>query len=115
MTKIPLRKESIIYLLLLGLITIILYISLPVLAIIPFIFFLFILYFFRDPERAIPINNKAIISPADGTVMSTTDIKDENFKDSKTKKISIFLSVSNVLVNKGDIVRDGLTVIGVIK
>ena len=103
MRKIPLRKESIIYLLLLGLITIILYIFLSILAIIPFILFLFVLYFFRDPERIIPFDNKAIISPADGTVMSITDVEDEHFKDSRAKKISIFLSIFNVHVNRSPI------------
>ena len=48
MNKIPLRKESIIYILSLGLITLIFYLILPFLTITPFVIPLFVIYFFRD-------------------------------------------------------------------
>jgi len=66
----------------------------------------FTLYFFRDPERDIPINisEDAVISPADGKVVLITDIEYPNNDfypiGKKLKQISIFLSPLNVHVNR---------------
>lgn len=69
-------------------------------------FFLFTLYFFRDPERNLPkgISEDTIISPADGKVVLIEDIIN-NEKNSfalgeHLKQISIFLSPLNVHVNR---------------
>ncbi len=63
------------------------------------LFFLaaFILYFFRDPERAIPSEPGAVVSPADGRVVVVTD---EPFEGRPGKRISIFLAVWDVHVNR---------------
>lgn len=62
------------------------------------------LWFFRDPPRQIPeyaLKNPAIVlSPADGTVMEIVEDYEDNYIHSKTKRISIFLSVMNVHVNR---------------
>ena len=63
---------------------------------------LFIFYFFRDPNRSIPIDD-FIISPADGTItfIGDTNIPKEIPGNSKTyTKISIFLSILDVHVNR---------------
>ncbi len=59
-------------------------------------------YFFRDPKRVIPTNNNLIVSPADGKVLSVSDADlPEEFKEKKTmKKISIFMNIFNVHVNR---------------
>ena len=61
-------------------------------------------YFFRDPERIIPKGDKFLISPADGKILSVTTSKSpENLLDKKQKemkKISIFMDVFNVHVNR---------------
>lgn len=58
-----------------------------------FIFFIFILYFFREPKRLIQCYSK-FLSPADGKIIQITDIEDEDL--GKAKQISIFLSIFNV-------------------
>jgi phosphatidylserine decarboxylase len=69
----------------------------PLLAIVPLLLAVFFLWFFRDPERAIPTTPGAIVSPADGKVTGVTTIQ----VDGKARtSISIFLSVFNVHVNR---------------
>ncbi len=60
----------------------------------------FILYFFRDPERFIPEKPHAIVSPADGKVIIVDKIMDETFLKQEVYKISIFMNVFNVHVNR---------------
>jgi phosphatidylserine decarboxylase len=60
----------------------------------------FFLWFFRDPERAIPDSAGAIVSPADGKV---TDVSLTAANGRKQTRISIFLNVFNVHVNRSPI------------
>jgi phosphatidylserine decarboxylase len=60
----------------------------------------FIFYFFRDPERAIPADPAAIVSPADGKVV---DIVSEEFDSRSGTRISIFLSIWNVHVQRAPV------------
>jgi phosphatidylserine decarboxylase len=57
----------------------------------------FVFYFFRDPDRFIPTDPGAIVSPADGRVVIVTD---ENHGGHAGKRISIFLAIWNVHVNR---------------
>src|SRR5712672_4094442 len=57
----------------------------------------FIFYFFRDPERVIPADAGAIVSPADGRVLVVTD---EENAGRPGKRMSIFLAIWNVHVNR---------------
>ncbi|HXN51724.1 MAG TPA: phosphatidylserine decarboxylase family protein [Candidatus Acidoferrum sp.] len=57
----------------------------------------FIFYFFRDPDRVIPADSGAIVSPADGRVVIVTD---EENAGRPGKRISIFLAIWNVHVNR---------------
>ena len=61
---------------------------------------LFICYFFRDPDRVIPRKESAVVSPADGRVISVFKTLNERFFDGPCLKISIFMSVFNVHVNR---------------
>jgi len=61
---------------------------------------LFMLYFFRDPDRITPQNSNAFISPADGKVILITEAKEEEMLNSNALKISIFMSPLNVHVNR---------------
>ncbi len=56
--------------------------------------------FFRNPERRIPEHDKAILSPADGKVIAVEKISDNQFIAGTASKISIFMSVFNVHVNR---------------
>lgn len=69
----------------------------PVWAIIPVLLALFFLWFFRDPERTIPAEPGAVVSPADGKV---TDISVIDIGKDKQLRLSIFLNVFNVHVNR---------------
>lgn len=60
----------------------------------------FVLFFFRDPERVIPAEPNAVISPADGLLHKIdTDWFDPETGEKRTR-VSIFLSVFNVHVNR---------------
>ena len=56
--------------------------------------------FFRDPERIIPDQEGIVVSPADGKVILTDIVNDSPFFSGQTQKISIFMSVFNVHVNR---------------
>jgi phosphatidylserine decarboxylase len=78
----------------------------PAWTILPFLLAAFLLWFFRNPERAIPQEPGAIVSPADGKV---TEIAPVTIGNERRTRISIFLSVFNVHVNRAPIegvVRD---------
>ncbi len=64
---------------------------------------LFVLYFFRDPERTVPQGAGAVVSPADGRVIVVKDIFEPTYLKQEVKQISIFLSVFNVHVNRSPI------------
>lgn len=69
-------------------------------AVLPVLLGCFFLWFFRDPERVIPSEAGAIVSPADGKV---TDVSVIEVNGEPRKRISIFLSVFNVHVNRSPI------------
>jgi phosphatidylserine decarboxylase len=60
----------------------------------------FFLWFFRDPQRRIPAEPGLIVSPGDGLVTETVTI---STPDGPRQRISIFLSVFNVHVNRAPI------------
>ena len=65
---------------------------------------LWCVYFFRDPERVIPKKKNIIISPADGKILFAGPSKaPENLSDNKQQdlnKVSIFMNIFNVHVNR---------------
>lgn len=74
---------------------------------IPFLFAAFFLWFFRDPHRNIPQAAGLVVSPADGKV---TEIAKIQTPDGERLRLSIFLSVFNVHVNRSPVAG---TVLGV--
>ncbi|MGA7402923.1 MAG: phosphatidylserine decarboxylase family protein [Candidatus Sulfotelmatobacter sp.] len=78
----------------------------PAWAILPLLLAAFFLWFFRDPERSIPDAVEIVVSPADGKV---TDVSPVTIGGEKQLRISIFLSVFDVHVNRspiGGVVRE---------
>lgn len=69
-------------------------------AILPLLLAAFFLWFFRDPTRQIPTGAGLIVSPGDGLVTETTRIETP---DGPRQRISIFLSVFDVHVNRSPI------------
>ncbi len=61
---------------------------------------LFVCYFFRDPDRVIPDLAGGIVSPADGKVIRVEQLQQSPYMSGPCRKISIFMSVFNVHVNR---------------
>jgi phosphatidylserine decarboxylase len=59
-----------------------------------------VVWFFRDPERAIPADPQALVSAADGLVTHVEEIDDPDFPGGRALRISVFLSIFNVHVNR---------------
>jgi phosphatidylserine decarboxylase len=72
----------------------------PTWALLPLLLAVFFLWFFRDPERAIPGSAGAVVSPADGKV---TEVSCVTIGEEKKTRISIFLSVFDVHVNRSPV------------
>jgi phosphatidylserine decarboxylase len=60
----------------------------------------FVLFFFRDPERTIPGDVEALVSPADGTITDVGEVDEPEFPGGRALRIGMFLSVFNVHVNR---------------
>jgi phosphatidylserine decarboxylase len=59
--------------------------------------------FFRDPERDVPLDPSAVISAADGKVLSVERMRDERFGPGEFLRIAVFLSVFDVHVNRAPV------------
>lgn len=70
------------------------------LTVLPAAILLQLLYFFRDPRRAIPDTPNLIVAPADGTVTDVTPLAQYDFLDGPAVRIGIFLSIFNVHINR---------------
>lgn len=69
-------------------------------ALLLFLLTLFVVWFFRNPERTPPENPLQLISPADGKVIRIEEIARAGHSDRSFHKISIFMNVFNVHVNR---------------
>jgi len=65
-----------------------------------FIATLFVTWFFRNPERNTPEDEKAVLSPADGKILRVEEITEDTILKGRFKKISIFMNIFNVHVNR---------------
>lgn len=93
-------RDALPYLVVLAVITAAIYVFSPLAALIPGILLLFVAFFFRNPARVIPAEQNILISPADGRIMDISEIYEDKFLQSKAVKVSIFLSVFNVHLNR---------------
>lgn len=64
---------------------------------------LFIVFFFRDPERKIPQGEGVILSAADGRIVEIAPFSENRFLNSGGTKVSIFLSLWDVHINRNPI------------
>jgi len=76
--------------------------SWKIIAVIAFFLTLFITYFFRNPERNVPEDENVVVAPADGIIIYLGPSSEEHVTTEMTK-ISIFMSVFNVHVNRSPI------------
>jgi phosphatidylserine decarboxylase len=67
------------------------------------VFVVYMLYFFRDPERTPPPDEALIVAGADGTIARIVEVKENEFLKTDCVRISIFLSLFSVHVNRSPI------------
>jgi phosphatidylserine decarboxylase len=63
----------------------------------------YMMYFFRDPDRVTPSDSNAVIAPADGKIALIVNMHESEYLKTDTVRISIFLSLFNVHVNRSPI------------
>ena len=99
--KIPIAKEGYPFLGSAVLVTLVVAIlGYTALTLISLVLSLFILFFFRDPERFTAGESNSLICPADGKVIVIEKIFDDRFFHEYVHKISIFMNIFNVHVNR---------------
>ena len=91
------HKEVSAALIILFLLVVFFYFIYKPLFIISLILLIFTFYFFRDPERVVPIGDDILVSPADGLITNITEIKEGK---KPYTKVSIFLSIFNVHIQR---------------
>jgi phosphatidylserine decarboxylase len=100
----PIHKEGYKFIFIFAIATAILALLSNFLGVIGLVATLWCIFFFRDPERFVPLEDNAIISPADGVVTRVeygAEAPEElGYGKTKFNKISIFLNVFNVHVNR---------------
>jgi phosphatidylserine decarboxylase len=98
----PLAREGFPFILIGLFLTFLIYfLGLIYLSILVGILSLFTIYFFRDPKRKSEAPHNAVLTPADGTVLDIKHLEDGNNPlGKKAIKVSIFMSVFNVHVNR---------------
>lgn len=73
------------------------------LASLSFIAAAFLLNFFRNPKRTIPADLAAIVSPADGKVILTDQVQENEFLKGPARRVAIFMNVFDVHVNRAPV------------
>lgn len=104
MVTFPIHKEGYKFIFIFALVTIVLALMSNTLGLIGLVLTLWCIFFFRDPERVIPVEDHVVISPADGVVTRVeygVEAPDDlGYGKKKFNKISVFLNVFNVHVNR---------------
>jgi phosphatidylserine decarboxylase len=59
-----------------------------------------LVFFFRDPQRPVPADANALLSPADGTITDVGEVDAPDFPGGRALRVGIFLSIFNVHVNR---------------
>jgi phosphatidylserine decarboxylase len=100
-TEFPLALEGYPFILFSGFATLVLgLLGLVIPALLGLLLTGFVTYFFRDPARVLPEETGAIVCPADGKIIVLGEIEDDRFLHMRVQKISIFMNVFNVHVNR---------------
>lgn len=104
MVKAPIVKEGYKYIAIFALIAVVVFWAIdPYWSIIPGVLMSFMTFFFRNPKREVPMDESLIVSPADGKVMSVCEVYDDQFLNEVGMKVTIFLSVFDVHINRSPI------------
>jgi len=100
--RLPVAWEGIPFIVIGFIITVILFfVGLYSLACLTFIITIFVVYFFRDPDRIIQTDENSVLAPADGKILNVQLLENEcHLFNGPAFKISIFMSIFNVHVNR---------------
>ena len=101
--RTPIHREGYIFIGTFALVTILLAVLWAPLGWIGLIITCWCIYFFRNPERVIPVKDGLVVAPGDGIVSEVTEAlppAELNIGDEPLPRISIFLNVFNVHVNR---------------
>ncbi len=97
----PIAKEGYPFIALFGFITLVFaLLGWPCLTVQLLALTLFTVYFFRNPERVVPTGDNLVVAPADGKVIFVGEVDEERYFNQRVTKVSIFMSVFNVHVNR---------------
>ena len=100
-TAIPLAKEGVPFICFSGFATLILaLLAFDTAALLGLLCTGFVTFFFRDPSRIIPEEHNAVVAPADGKIILVEETEDPRFAEGRMVKISIFMDVFSVHVNR---------------
>jgi phosphatidylserine decarboxylase len=97
----PLAREGFPFVLSSAVVTLILWmLGWSLLGVLGILLTLFIAYFFRNPRRKIPLDENAIVSPADGRIIHVGECLEDRFLKATALKVSIFMSIFDVHLNR---------------
>jgi len=104
LVSFPIHKEGYKFIIIFAIATALLAMFSNTIGLIGIVLTAWCIFFFRDPDRIIPIDDNVIISPADGIITrveyGSEAPQDLGYGNQKFNKISIFLNVFNVHVNR---------------
>ena len=101
MRRFPIAKEGLRYIIGLTVVLVVfVLLGWTLLTVLALIATLLVINFFRDPERVIPHVPHAVVAPADGTIVFAGKAFENRFLNGEALKISIFMSIFNVHVNR---------------
>ena len=101
MPRIPIAKQGLPYIFgITVLLILLLFLGWKFLTVLALILTVLVVNFFRDPERVSPQIPHAVLSPADGKIIFVGPVSEERFLSKEALKISIFMSIFNVHVNR---------------
>jgi len=99
--RAPVAVEGIPFVVIAGIISVLFFVAdLIIPAVLFSLVTLFIVWFFRNPERSVPPGEKNVISPADGKIIDVREVQENRILNKRMLKISIFMNLFNVHVNR---------------
>ncbi len=83
--------------------TLVSWLLIPWLSLLFVLLILYTLAFFRDPDRAVPTEENAVVAAADGVVADIVEIEEPDVLKARTRRVGIFLSVFDVHTNRAPV------------
>ncbi len=100
MKKFRIAREGIPYVVIFLILTAAVYLVRPGLSGLPLVLAVFCAFFFRNPERQVPRQPGLVVSPADGVILDISEQYEPEYIKDRALRISIFLSLFNVHINR---------------